>query len=246
LTANSRPDDDIDPITDPLSLPENEQSHIFSGSNNLQSTTPLDDSSETAEATNKLDTLTEQTSEPTPNEPTPEVETTQQAINNQAVPTNEDSASQLGSESPMSPRDNYQAATSLPPLNESVVDSPPVIEEVAEPTTSPANNTQTLEQLEQQVNSPHLANQNIDALRDKLSDALKSVPSDDLKPVEALNAVNVDLDNPSENNIINENSTEFNPENFGLSEEDDSNDDPPEVPPPIVPPNFLPPQPPSQ
>jgi len=122
-----------------------------------------------------------------------------------------------------------------------------------------AAKNQTLEELEEAVNSPHVDDLvqtvdspqaediKVDDLRDKIEDALKVGPQPEPQPTEALNAVNVDLDNQQQANP-----TQFNPDAFELHDNDnneevsadESKDLPPQVPPPIVPPDFLPPAPP--
>lgn len=101
---------------------------------------------------------------------------------------------------------------------------------------------QTLNDIEQAVGSPHLED-----IRDQVQDALKSGPLPEPGPVQALNAVNVDLQPKQE--AAPENPLAFNPAHFEVEKHDEEDDDdpdaPPQVPPPIVPPDFLPPAPPK-
>ena len=116
---------------------------------------------------------------------------------------------------------------------------------LARPTQS--DDQQTLSQIEQSVDSPHLSDQHIDDLRDQVQDALKSGPEPLPKPTEALNAVNVDLQTPSGSDV-NESPLAFHPDQFEASDADESTDldVPPQVPPPVLPPDFLPPAPPAE
>jgi len=122
---------------------------------------------------------------------------------------------------------------------DSIVKQPTEAKEQAQPTPE----GQTLAELEQAVDSPH-----IDNLRDQVQDALKVGPEPDLKPTEALNAINVDLGDDQNK----AQSTQFNPDVFELHDNEEgqqqanSQDLPPEVPPPIVPPDYLPPSPPTE
>lgn len=113
----------------------------------------------------------------------------------------------------------------------------PAHEEEAKP-----EDDQTLTDIEQAVASPHLED-----IRDQVQDALKSGPLPEPGPVQALNAVNVDLQPKQE--TAPENPLAFNPAHFEVEkhgvEDDDDPDAPPQVPPPIVPPDFLPPAPPK-
>ncbi len=86
--------------------------------------------------------------------------------------------------------------------------------------------TQTLSEIEQAVDSPHLKE-----LKDRVDEALNSA---------------AETQSPQSQNgsTSQSESTQFNPANFGL-DQSEAEDVPPEVPPPIVPPNFLPPNPPS-
>ena len=122
------------------------------------------------------------------------------------------------------------------------------------PTVEPGNSSnpsqpdgqQTLSQIEQSVDSPHLSEPHIDDLRDQVQDALKSGPEPLPKPTEALNAVNVDLQTPPVGDG-NDNPLAFHPDQFEASDADESSDSdvPPQVPPPVLPPDFLPPAPPD-
>ncbi len=119
-----------------------------------------------------------------------------------------------------------------------------------EPQPSKANldiaKNQTLDELEHAVDSPHIDSLKVDDLRDKIQDALKVGPPPEPQPTEALNAINIDLNDQQEANP-----TEFNPDAFELHDNDqeqsstESENSPPQVPPPIVPPDFLPPAPPQ-
>ena len=104
--------------------------------------------------------------------------------------------------------------------------NPPIVDE-----------NETLTEIEQAVKSPHL-----DAIRNQVEDAFKAGPQPNPGPIEALNAVNIDLgDNQP---AANANPLAFNPQDFGLDDsdnEDRPSGGPPQVPPPIVPPDMLPP-----
>ena len=97
--------------------------------------------------------------------------------------------------------------------------------------------SETLTDIEQSVKSPHL-----NTIRSQVEDAFKAGPLPEPGPIQALNAVNVELGNePIEESA---NPLAFNPQNFGLNdndEEDRPSGGPPPVPPPIVPPDMLPP-----
>lgn len=118
-------------------------------------------------------------------------------------------------------------------------ESQPVAGNAVEPNDneSPISDNETLTEIEQSVKSPHL-----NSLRSQVEDAFKAGPLPEPGPIQALNAVNVDLGNePTQENA---NPLAFNPQDFGLNdndEEDRPSGGPPQVPPPIVPPDMLPP-----
>ena len=145
LTANSRPDDLLEPSTDPMSLP------------------PVD-------------------------------------------------TAQLLSHEPLTPITNEPQPPDIP--SEQPQPGPG-----SQPTTSAADD-QTLSDIEQAVNSPHLK-----ALQEELN--------------KAANAAAAQVPTGNNNNPL-----EFNPSNFGLDTEEPEGSAPP-VPPPIISPNFLPPEPPQ-
>jgi len=221
FTANSQLDDGFDPVTDPMSVPNNEPDQLIS--NNAQISSPAQNDNQTKDSVTKTESVPENSHDSDPDFKPP---LSDDAQSNKALPS-QDNAN--------------QSAASLPPVDYNTGN------DLAVASPSATTSRQTLEDLEREVQSPHLTHQDVavdvDALRDKIADAYKAVPPTDLKPVEALNAVNVDLNSAPDTP---QSTTDFKPENFGLDAETDTVDGPPEVPPPIVPPNFLPPQPPSQ
>ena len=128
----------------------------------------------------------------------------------------------------MPPTDTAQLL-SREPLTPIISEPQPIDIPTTQPAPGPGNSdapeldtedtgAQTLSEIEQAVDSPHLKN-----AQDQIIDALTKDRQE--------------RDNPKNNPL------EFNPANFGLDQEDDENA-PPEVPPPIISPNLLPPEPP--
>ena len=130
----------------------------------------------------------------------------------------------------------------VPPPNlgmtsEPVSPVPPVQPPAGNVNEPPVTDDETLTEIEQSVKSPHLDN-----LRNQLNDTYKAGPLPEPGPVQALNAVNLDLGN--EPPKVQSNPLAFNPQDFGLNENDEEDrpsGGPPQVPPPIVPPDMLPP-----
>ncbi len=135
----------------------------------------------------------------------------------------------------------------LPEPSTDPLSLPPVEPDQNRPPLPVPDDRQTLSQIEQSVASPHLSEQHIDDLRNQVENAIKTGPEPLPKPVEALNAVNVDLQTPAAE-TANTDPLAFNPNQFEASDAGDATDSsdlPPQVPPPILPPDFLPPAPPA-
>lgn len=190
LTANSRPDDFLEPTTDPFSQQPVDENQILN------------------------------------REPLQPVQSSPEPVSSQPIAE------------PQSVEPNIQAPE---------ITTEPKVDSEAHTDANFSNGLsqgQTLSEIEQSVNSPHIA-----VLRDQVQDALKAGPLPDPGPTEALTAINVDLNNTQDSASESQvNHLAFNPANFEVDSQEEpivNPNDPPQVPPPIVPPDFLPPSPPQ-
>ncbi len=146
------------------------------------------------------------------------IEPTSDALSTQPTETAE-----LLSHGPLTPISNDQPG-SQPVNDQQPAPAPVPTNDVGTPAAEDQDD-QTLSEIEQSVSSPHLSE-------------LKAQVNEALNAAEAGEAPRQADQSPAETS-----SSQFNPANFGLDQEENE-DAPPEVPPPIVPPNFLPPNPP--
>jgi len=190
LTANSRPDDFLEPTIDPFSQPSVDESQLLNRE-------PL---------------------QPVQSEPEP--------VSSQPI---------------------TEPQLAEPNIQEPEIMTEPKTEGDSTDTANTSNDQvqgQTLSEIEQLVNSPHMED-----LRDQVQDALKAGPLPEPGPTEAVTAINVDLNNDQD--IASDKQVDnlaFHPENFEVDTHEEpvvNPNDPPQVPPPIVPPDFLPPSPPQ-
>ncbi len=148
LTANTSPNE-IDPVTDPFSMPQTEQPQLLQRPNGIPEITPLPP---------PTDDLT-----PVPAPP----------------PVPADLTPPPPAWTPPPPPVQDTTINPLPPQDDAGSQPPQVhIDEEG-----------TLSQLEQAVNSPHLATPDVDSAREEINKALNAAaPSSEQPPIEALNA----------------------------------------------------------
>ncbi|MCA9324984.1 hypothetical protein KDA23_02885 [Candidatus Saccharibacteria bacterium] len=103
---------------------------------------------------------------------------------------------------PPQPLKNPQATYSPPPPPPAPAPAPmaPPPPPPMVPSEAPKSDDQTLEQLEKDVESPHLSGDEVQNAREAVMKALSEQSRDNLPPVEALNAQPVDLGKPPEMN----------------------------------------------